>query len=158
MKKIILSLLILGLILVACAPTEAPPEPTLGATDEPTEEPAPEPTAAPTVAPTEEPAPEPTVAPTEEPEPEPEPGPPAAEVAPTLRLPDLDGRTVVAVTGNDYTPLNYVDPLSGEAVGWEYDAVNEICRHLDCVVDWQVTAWDTMIAAVQEGQFDAFLH
>jgi len=70
------------------------------------------------------------------------------------QLPDLDGRTVAAVTGNDYTPLNFVDPQSGEAVGWEYDAVNEICRRLNCRVDWQVTAWDTMIAAVREGQFD----
>jgi len=60
----------------------------------------------------------------------------------------------VAVTGNDYTPLNFVDPLTGEAVGWEYEAVDEICRRLNCVVDWQVTAWDTMIAAVKEGQFD----
>ena len=39
-------------------------------------------------------------------------------------------------------------------MGWEYDAVNEICRRLNCAVDWQVTSWDTMIAAVQEGQFD----
>jgi len=76
------------------------------------------------------------------------------EIPGTLRLPDLEGRTVVAVTGNDYTPLNFVDPVTGEAVGWEYDAVNEICRRLNCAVDWQVTAWDTMIAAVQEGQFD----
>jgi len=72
----------------------------------------------------------------------------------TLRLPDLGGRTVIAVTGNDYTPLNFVDPLSGQAVGWEYDAVNEICRRLNCIVDWKVTAWDTMISAVKEGQFD----
>ena len=58
------------------------------------------------------------------------------------------------MTGNDYTPLNFVDPLSGKAVGWEYEAVDEICRRLNCEVDWQVTSWDTMIAAVQEGQFD----
>ena len=70
------------------------------------------------------------------------------------QLPDLGGSTVVAVTDNDYTPLNFVDPLTGEAVGWEYDAVNEICRRLNCTVDWQVTSWDTMITAVQEGQFD----
>ncbi len=69
-------------------------------------------------------------------------------------LPDLEGRTIVAVTGNDYTPLNFVDPASGEAMGWEYDAVEEICQRLNCEVDWNVTAWDTMIAAVQEGQFD----
>ncbi len=69
-------------------------------------------------------------------------------------LPDLQGRTVVAVTGNDYTPLNFIDPKTGEAVGWEYDAINEICRRLNCKVDWKVSSWDTMIAAVHNGQFD----
>ena len=69
-------------------------------------------------------------------------------------LPDLAGRIVVAVTGNDYTPLNFIDPATGKSVGWEYDAVNEICRRLNCVVDWQVTSWDAMIQAVAEGQFD----
>jgi len=156
MKKILFILFILAsLILAACgpaatptlpeapaaAPTAAPTEPVSA----PTEKPA-EPTIAPTAAPTEAPSLEPTMA-----------APVAeapAEVAKTLRLPDLNGRTVVAVTGNDYTPLNFVDPASGKAVGWEYDAVNEICRRLNCQVDWQVTAWDTMIAAVQEGQFD----
>ena len=122
-------------------PTEAPtkaPEPT--ATLAPTR--APEPTATQPPAPTD--TPQPTVVPTVE----------AVPAAKTLRLPDLGGKTVRAVTGNDYTPLNFVDPLTGKAVGWEYDAVNEICRRLNCVVDWQVTSWDTMIAAVKEGQFD----
>ena len=138
-KVTLLSLLILLVLVVAsCGAT---PEPTTA--PEPTQ--APEPTAAP---------PEPTEAPPEPTEAPPEPEPPAAEAPKTLRLPDLGGKTVVAVTGNDYTPLNFVDPASGEAVGWEYDAVNEICRRLNCVVDWQVTSWDTMIAAVQEGQFD----
>jgi polar amino acid transport system substrate-binding protein len=76
------------------------------------------------------------------------------DVVAVYGLPDLEGRVVVAVTGNDYIPLNYVDPLTGESVGWEYDAVNEICRRLNCQVDWQVTSWDTMISAVREGQFD----
>jgi polar amino acid transport system substrate-binding protein len=78
----------------------------------------------------------------------------ATDIAADFSLPDLGGRTVVAVTANDYTPLNYVDPQSGQAEGLEYDAVNEICRRLNCVVDWQVAAWDTMIAAVRAGQFD----
>ena len=77
-----------------------------------------------------------------------------ADIAAVYALPDLGGRTVVAVTANDYIPLNFVDPLTNEAVGWEYDAVNEICRRLNCTVDWQVSAWDTMISAVREGQFD----
>ena len=69
-------------------------------------------------------------------------------------LPDMGGAEVVAVTGNDYIPLNFIDPASGEAVGWEYDAVNEICRRLNCVVNWQVTAWEAMIQAVADAQFD----
>ena len=69
-------------------------------------------------------------------------------------LPDLGGRVIEAVTENAYTPLNFVDPATGEAVGWEYDAVKEICRRLNCQVNWDVTAWDTMISAVREGQFD----
>ena len=70
------------------------------------------------------------------------------------QLPDLGGRVVNAVTENAYTPLNFVDPATGEAVGWEYDAVNEICRRLNCQVNWSITSWDTMISAVREGQFD----
>jgi polar amino acid transport system substrate-binding protein len=70
------------------------------------------------------------------------------------RLPDLGGRVVEAVTENAYTPLNFVDPATGQAIGWEYDAVEEICRRLNCQVNWGVTAWDTMISAVREGQFD----
>ncbi|GAK50646.1 amino acid ABC transporter substrate-binding protein, PAAT family [Candidatus Moduliflexus flocculans] len=78
----------------------------------------------------------------------------ATNMAEAMALPDLQGRTVAAVTGNDYTPLNFIDPKTGKAVGWEYDAVNEICKRLNCKVDWQVAAWDTMIAAIHDGQFD----
>ena len=158
MKRMIFAVaLILILMVTACgstaepaatsaptAPPEATAEPTTPAVEPTVEAPTAEPTtaAAPTAEPTaEEAAPEPSAE-------------PPADVAPTLRLPDLEGRTVVAVTGNDYTPLNFVDPLTGEAVGWEYDAVNEVCRRLNCEVDWQVTSWDTMIAAVHDGQFD----
>ncbi len=69
-------------------------------------------------------------------------------------LPNLGGETIAAVTANDYTPLNFVDPASGEAVGWEYDAVNEICRRLNCTVAWGLSSWEAMIPAVAEGQFD----
>ncbi|ABB37196.1 ABC-type transporter, periplasmic subunit family 3 [Oleidesulfovibrio alaskensis G20] len=69
-------------------------------------------------------------------------------------LPDLAGRTVHAVTGNDYRPLNFIDPQTGNGIGFEYDAVNEICRRLNCTVQWHVTSWDTMISAVRGGQYD----
>ena len=153
MKKTLITLLIFAsLVLGACGPTAtvAPTQaPEAEPTSAPTEKPA-EPTAAPTAEPTAVPTLEPTLEPTAPPAAEPAP----LEVAKTLRLPDLAGRTVVAVTGNDFTPLNFVDPASGEAVGWEYDAVDEICRRLNCKVDLQVSSWDTMISAVKEGQFD----
>lgn len=69
-------------------------------------------------------------------------------------LPNLQGKTVYAVTGNDYIPLNFIDPKSGKAVGWEYDAVNEIGARLNCKIVWNVTSWDTMISSIRAGQFD----
>ncbi len=144
MKQIaLIGLLLASVLLAACQPSATP---TAAPTTAPTVAPTSAPTVAPTAAPTEVATVVPTPAPTE---------PPVAGAAPkTLRLPDLGGKTVRAVTGNDYTPLNFVDPQSGEAVGWEYDAVNELCRRLNCKVEWNVTAWDTMIAAVKDGQFD----
>ena len=70
------------------------------------------------------------------------------------KLPDLKGRPVRAVTGNDFTPLNFVDPKTGKAVGWEYDAVNEIGKRVNAKIVWNVSSWDTMIQAIRDGQFD----
>lgn len=69
-------------------------------------------------------------------------------------LPDLDGRVIKAVTENAYTPLNFADPQTGEGIGWEYDAMNEIAKRLNMTVEWNLSSWDTMIQAVREGQFD----
>ena len=70
------------------------------------------------------------------------------------KLPDLKGRTIRAVTENAFTPLNFVDPKTGKAVGWEYDAVNEIGKKLNAKIAWNISSWDTMIQAVRDGQFD----
>ncbi|HHY51104.1 MAG TPA: transporter substrate-binding domain-containing protein [Alphaproteobacteria bacterium] len=69
-------------------------------------------------------------------------------------LPDLGGRTIKAVTENAYPPLNFADPATGEGIGWEYDAMNEIARRLNARVEWHLVAWDLMIEAVRQGQFD----
>jgi polar amino acid transport system substrate-binding protein len=69
-------------------------------------------------------------------------------------LPDLQGRDVVVVTENAYPPLQFIDPNSGEQVGWEYDAVNEIARRLNINVTYQNTSWDAMIQSVSDGQYD----
>ncbi len=64
------------------------------------------------------------------------------------------GRTISAVTENAYMPLNFADPETGKGIGWEYDAVNEIAKRLNAKVDWDLSSWDVMIEAVENGQFD----
>lgn len=86
-----------------------------------------------------------------------QPAAPAAPSEPVMSaagLPDLKGRVIVAVTENAYTPLNFVDPKTGQSVGWEYDAVNEIARRLNAKVEWKLSSWDLMIQSVRDGQFD----
>jgi len=79
----------------------------------------------------------------------------AALAAPAAaELPDLGGREVVVVTENAYPPLQFVEPGTGEAIGWEYDAMAEIAARLNLNVVYQNISWDAMIPAVSEGQFD----
>ena len=74
--------------------------------------------------------------------------------AAAAELPDLKGRTIQAVTENAYTPLNFADPKTGQGIGWEYDAVNEIGKRLNAKIVWNTMAWDPMIQAVHDGQYD----
>jgi polar amino acid transport system substrate-binding protein len=79
----------------------------------------------------------------------------AALASPALaELPDLGGREVVVVTENAYPPLQFVEPGTGDAVGWEYDAMAEIAERLNVEVVYQNSSWDAMIPAVSEGQYD----
>lgn len=69
-------------------------------------------------------------------------------------LPDLGGKEVVIATENAYPPLQFVDPKSGDAIGWEYDAVAEIAQRINITVVYENTSWDAMIPAVSEAQYD----
>jgi polar amino acid transport system substrate-binding protein len=75
-------------------------------------------------------------------------------IAAAQDLPDLGGRKVVVVTENAYPPLQFIDPKSGDAIGWEYDAMAEVAKRLNIVVEYQNTSWDAMIQAVSDGQYD----
>jgi polar amino acid transport system substrate-binding protein len=75
-------------------------------------------------------------------------------VADAASLPDLQGRNVIAATENAYTPLNFADPKTGQGIGWEYDAFNEIAKRLNLKVEWKLSSWDTMIQGVQQGLYD----
>jgi len=68
-------------------------------------------------------------------------------------LPDLGGRDVVVVTENAYPPLQFINPKTGDQIGWEYDAMNEIARRLNFKVEYRNTSWDAMIQAVSDAQY-----
>ena len=87
----------------------------------------------------------------------PEPAPPTAvpaPVEPESMLPDLGGRVITVAMENAYLPFNFILTSTGEADGWDYDFINEACRRMNCVADYQEFAWEPMIGAVAEGQFD----
>lgn len=70
-------------------------------------------------------------------------------------LPDLGSREVVIAIENAYLPFNYIDPETGEGAGWDYEVWDEICHLLNCVPVYTEAAWEGMIQAVADGQFDA---
>jgi len=87
----------------------------------------------------------------------PQPTSPPEPIAPgptEVALPDLGGREITIAIENAYLPFNFVSLETGEADGWDYDTIGEICKRLNCTPVWQEFAWDTMIATVAEGQFD----
>jgi len=86
--------------------------------------------------------------------------PAAATEAPSVGtgtegLPDLGGREVTVAVENAYLPFNYIDPVTAEPAGWDYEVWNEMCRVLNCVPVYTEAAWEGMIQAVSDGQFDA---
>ncbi len=68
---------------------------------------------------------------------------------------DLGGREVTIAIENAYLPFNYINLQTREAGGWDYEAWDEICRILNCVANYEEAAWDGMIVAVSDGQYDA---
>jgi len=149
MKKIanlIALLVIASMLLAACKTneTEPPPSPTSAPAQAATATQAPKPTE--TSKPTEAPPPTATQppAPTAT-----EPPPPA-----TGGLPDLGGRTITVAVENAYPPFNKIDEATNQGVGWDYDAVNEICKRLNCVPEFKQAAWDGIFPAMAAGEYD----
>jgi polar amino acid transport system substrate-binding protein len=69
-------------------------------------------------------------------------------------LTDLGGRTVTVAVENAYEPFNFIDEATGDPAGWDYDAIAEICRRLDCVPDFRQAAWEGIYTALAAGEFD----
>lgn len=68
---------------------------------------------------------------------------------------DLDCREVTVAIENAYLPFNYIDEATGEPGGWDYDVWDEICNRLHCKPVYVEAAWEGMIQAVADGQYDA---
>lgn len=69
-------------------------------------------------------------------------------------LPDLEGREITVAVENAYLPFNYIDPTTGEPSGWDYDAIDAICELINCTPVYIEAAWEGMIQAVANNQFD----
>lgn len=70
------------------------------------------------------------------------------------QLPDLGGRTITVAVENAYLPFNFINEETGEAEGWDYDAIGEICARLNCTPEYIQTSWDGMLVAIANGEFD----
>lgn len=68
--------------------------------------------------------------------------------------PDLGGREITVAVENAYLPFNYISVASGEAAGWDYDAIDAICELINCTPVYVEAAWEGMIQAVADGQYD----
>jgi len=68
---------------------------------------------------------------------------------------DLDCREVTIAVEDAYLPFNYIAIDTNEPEGWDYDVWDEICVRLHCTPVYVEAAWDGMIQAVADGQFDA---
>lgn len=69
-------------------------------------------------------------------------------------LPDLGGREITVAVENAYLPFNYIDPSTGEPAGWDYEAIDAMCALLNCTPVYVEAAWEGMIQAVADGQYD----
>jgi polar amino acid transport system substrate-binding protein len=69
-------------------------------------------------------------------------------------LPDLGGRTITVAVDNAYPPFNMIEATSGEAVGWDYDTVREICNRINCVPEFTTIAWEGIFQAMTAGTYD----
>ena len=68
-------------------------------------------------------------------------------------LPDLGGRAVIVAVDNAYIPFSFIDE-SGEAMGWDYDVIGEICARLNCAPEYIEAAWEGLIMAISNGEYD----
>ncbi len=66
---------------------------------------------------------------------------------------DLEGRTLVVGSDTTYPPFEVVDE-AGQIVGFDIDVVTAVCERINCVAQFETTAWDGIFPALAQGEFD----
>lgn len=66
---------------------------------------------------------------------------------------DLGGRVVTVGSDTTYPPFEFVAD-DGSIVGFDVDLVNAICERINCVAEFQTTAWDGIFPALAAGEFN----
>lgn len=66
---------------------------------------------------------------------------------------DLGGETLVVGSDTTYPPFEMVNK-EGQIVGFDVDVMNAICAQINCVAEFKTTAWDGILAALVNGEFD----
>lgn len=79
---------------------------------------------------------------------------PTCPTAEPASITDLGGRTIIVAVENAYPPFNFIDEATGDPIGWDYDAVTEICRRLNCTPEFTEAAWDGIFPAMAAGEFE----
>jgi polar amino acid transport system substrate-binding protein len=69
------------------------------------------------------------------------------------QAPDLEGRELVVGSDTTYPPFETVND-QGQIVGFDVDVVNAVCERVNCVPQFQTTAWDGIFPALAAGEFD----
>ena len=71
----------------------------------------------------------------------------------TATAADLKGRVVTVGSDTTYPPFEFVAE-DGTITGFDVEMVNAICERVNCVAEFQSTAWDGIFAALAAGEFD----
>jgi polar amino acid transport system substrate-binding protein len=71
-----------------------------------------------------------------------------------VSLTDLAGREIRIAVENAYPPFNYIDAVTNEGIGWDYDAWREICDRLNCEPVFVESAWDGLFEAMAAEEYD----
>lgn len=69
-------------------------------------------------------------------------------------LVDLECQEVTVAVENAYLPFNYISSETGQAGGWDYEVIPELCKRLHCQPVFEEVSWDVMIQSVADGLYD----